>query len=58
MGEKLSIIRPTLVRGEIANWGGANMRVMRGGHFWQLGSIASLALQVGDSSTISQSPQF
>ena len=24
---------------------GANMRVVRGGHFWQLGSIASLATE-------------
>ena len=28
---------------ESANLGGANMRVVRGGHFWQLGTIASLA---------------
>ena len=28
---------------ERANLGGANMRIMRGGHSWQLGSIASLA---------------
>ena len=28
---------------ERANLGGVNMRIMRGGHFWQLGSIASLA---------------
>ena len=32
-------------RGERANWGGANMRVVHGGHFWQLGSIASLATE-------------
>ena len=31
---------------ERANWGGANMRVMCGGHIWQLGcSIASLATE-------------
>ena len=32
----------------------ANMRVMCGGHFWQLGSIASLAREttgLGDSSS-------
>ena len=28
---------------ERANLGGANMRIVRGGHSWQLGSIASLA---------------
>ena len=26
-------------RDERGNWGGANMRVVRGGHFWQLGSF-------------------
>ena len=36
----------TWVRGERVNWGGANMRVVRGGHFWQLaGSITSLATE-------------
>ena len=30
------------MRGERANWGGANMRIVRGGYFWQLGAIASL----------------
>ena len=35
----------TCARGERANWGGANMRVVRGGHFWQLGSIASPATE-------------
>ena len=36
----------TWVRGERTNWGGANMRVMRGGYIWQLGcSIASLATE-------------
>ena len=33
----------TCARGERANWGGANMRVVRGCHFWQLGSVASPA---------------
>ena len=28
---------------ERANLGGANMRIVRGGHSWQLGSFASLA---------------
>ena len=28
---------------ERANLGGANMHIVRGGHSWQLGSIASLA---------------
>ena len=28
---------------ERTNLGGANMRIMRGGHSWQLGSIAFLA---------------
>ena len=28
---------------ERANLGGANMRIVRAGHSWQLGSIASLA---------------
>ena len=28
---------------ESANLGGANMHIVRGCHFWQLGSIASLA---------------
>ena len=31
--------------GERANWGGANMRIVCGGHFWHLGSIASLATE-------------
>ena len=31
-----------------ANWGGANVRVMRGGHFWQFGLIASLATEITD----------
>ena len=32
---------------ESANLGGANMRVVRGGHFWQLSSIASLSGETG-----------
>ena len=32
--------RDTWARGERANWGGANMLV-RGGHFWQLTSLAT-----------------
>ena len=34
-----------LARDERANWGGANMGVVRSGHFWQLGSFASLATE-------------
>ena len=30
---------------ERANWGGANMGVVRSDHFWQLGSIASLVTE-------------
>ena len=33
---------------EHANWGGANMRVMHGGHFWQFGLIASLTTETTD----------
>ena len=35
----------TWARDERANWDGANMGVVRSGHFWQLGSIASLATE-------------
>ena len=38
----------TLARDKRANWGGANMRVVRGGHFWQFSSIASLATETTD----------
>ena len=31
-----------------ANWRGANMRVVHGGHFWQFGSIAFLATETTD----------
>ena len=30
---------------EHTNWGGANMGVMHSGHFWQLGSVTSLATE-------------
>ena len=33
------------VRRARTNWGGANMGVVRSGHFWQLGSFASLATE-------------
>ena len=33
------------VRRAHANWGGTNMGIVRSGHFWQLGSIASLATE-------------
>ena len=47
------IYSDTCARGECTNWGGANMRVMCGSHFWQLGSIASPATKTtGDSSSI------
>ena len=49
------IYSDTCARGERTNWGGANMRVMCGSHFWQLGSIASPATKNyrwGDSSSI------
>ena len=39
------IYSDTCARGERANWGGASMRDVRGGHFWQLGSIASPAIK-------------
>ena len=35
----------TRARDERANWGRANMRVVRGSHFRQLGSITSLATE-------------
>ena len=38
----------TLAQDKRANRGGANMCIVRGGHFWQLGSIASLATETTD----------
>ena len=31
----------TWARDERTNWGGANMRVVRGGHFWPTASLAT-----------------
>ena len=41
--ERIEVSQFSMATLERANLGGANMRVMRGGHSWQLGSIASLA---------------
>ena len=47
--QRIEVSQFSMATLERANLGGAKMRVVRGGHSWQLGSIASLArkLRVG-----------